>query len=190
MDYDIRHNLIHEKFILKMAKMYMAPKNIANDSEAKKMYCRELRNAINNRVDSGITEEKTFLALLEKVWDRCIADQTYRLWFTPALVSKHASKVNAERRETINATNSKIEQAFSPEAKAERPPKYDAAGGGWTIEKCDEHIANMERMIADGEIGGHMGRKLANIPRVAKERLINAGHKPANSLSYGVGVKS
>ena len=53
MDYDIRHNLIHEKFILKMAKMYMAPKNIANDSEAKKMYCRELRNAINKRIDSG-----------------------------------------------------------------------------------------------------------------------------------------
>jgi hypothetical protein len=189
MDYDIRHNLIHEKFILKMAKMYMAPKNIANDSEAKKMYCRELRNAINKRIDSG-ADEKTFLSMLEKVWDRCIADQSYRLWFTPALVSKHASKVNAERRETINVTNAKVEQAFSPENKAERPPKYDAAGGGWTIEKCDEHIANMERMIADGEIGGHMGRKLANIPRVAKERLINAGHKPANSLSYGVGVKS
>lgn len=187
MDYDIRHNLIHQNFIQKMNKMYTAPKNIVHDMDAKKMYCQELRNAINKRIDSGITEEKTFLSILEKIWDRCISDQSYRIWFTPALVSKHASKVNAERRETINATNAKVEQAFSPDDKAERPPKYDAVAGGWTIEKCDEHIANMERLIADGEIGGYMGRKLANIPRVARERLIKAGHKPTTSIDYETG---
>lgn len=186
MDYDIRHRLIHEKFIRRMTKMYMAPKNIAQDKEAKQMYGEELRNIINKRIDSG-ADEKTFLSMLDRIWDRCIVDQSYRIWFTPALVYKHASKVNSERQTSINATSTAIERAFSSQPEAERPSKDDPAAGGWTIEKCDEHIANMEQLIADGEIGGYMGRKLAGIPRAAKERLIRAGHKPNQSIVYETG---
>ena len=104
------------------------------------------------------------------------------------MVAKVAGKVNSEWVNQNKQIDKSFEIAFSPKSQeAARPPKSDAAAGGWTIEKCDEHIANMERMIADGEIGGYMGRKLANIPRAAKERLINAGHKPNPSIDYDTG---
>ena len=190
MDQETRERIIHERFTSKMATMYLPPQSVKENPSAKQMYGQELRRAVNTRIASNL-DEVTFKSQIDKVWDRCVTSHELRIWFSPSMVAKVAGKVNSEWVNQNKQIDKSFEIAFSPKSQeAERPPKYDAAGGGWTIEKCDEHIANMERMIADGEIGGHMGRKLANIPRVAKERLINAGHKPANSLDYGVGVKS
>lgn len=181
MDYEQRLENIHTNFILKMVQMYQPPKHIAQSAEAKKLYCKELREAINKRMDSRIPNREVFESLLAKVWDRCITENTYRLYFTPALVSKHASKVNAEYAQKENATNKKFEEAFKPKAEEEQPHnKTDAAAGGWTIEKCDAHIAEMKRMIEAGEINRYMGQRLMGIPTKAKERLLNAGQTVSN----------
>jgi hypothetical protein len=176
VDYEQRQEVIHKNFVLKMAQMYQAPKHIAQDKEAKRLYGREIRETINKRLDSRIPNVEVLDGLLSKIWDRCIAENSYRLYFTPALVAKHASKINAEYTQREDKNDRAFKEAFTPkseEAERQRPPKNDAAAGGWTIEKCDEHIANMERMIADGEINRYMGKRLMQIPMTAKERLLN-----------------
>ena len=173
MDYDSRSQAIHDNFILRMAKMYQAPKHIKDDKEAVKLYCREVREAINKRLDSRIPNIDVMNSLLDKIWDKCIAENTFRLYFTPAMVMKHAGKVNADYQQRQD----KADKMFAGERpawekdKEVRPSKMDAAANGWTIEKCDEHIANMERMIEAGEMNRYMGRRLMQIPMKAKERL-------------------
>ena len=151
------------------------------------MYGQELRRAVNTRIASNLNEV-TFKSQIDKVWDRCVTSHELRIWFSPSMVAKVAGKINSEWVSQNKAIDKSFEVAFTPKnEEKERPVKSDAAGGGWTIEKCDEHIANMDRMIADGEIGGHIGRKLMSIPRTAKERLIKAGHKPNPSIDYDTG---
>jgi hypothetical protein len=178
MDYEQRSEAIHRNFILRMAKMYQAPKHIKEDKEAIKLYCREVREAINKRLDSRIPNMEVMDGLLNKIWDKCIAENTYRLYFTPALVMKHASKVNADYQQRQDKADAMFSGAKQPWEKSNevKPSKEDAAANGWTIEKCDEHISNMKRMIADGEINRYMGQRLMQIPMKAKERLINARH--------------
>lgn len=176
MDYESRLQNIHDNFIFKMVQMYQPPKHIAQSAEAKKLYCRELREAINKRMDSRIPNFEVFESLLAKVWDRCITENTYRLYFTPALVSKHTSKVNAEYQQKQSATDKQFEDAFKPKSEEDvRANKTDPAGGGWTIEKCDAHIAEMERMMEAGEMNRYMGQRLMGIPTKAKERLLQNG---------------
>lgn len=165
--------------------MYQPPNNIKGDNQAYKMYGEELRNAINKRMHSDIPNPDVFNSLLDRIWDGCIAEHTFRLWFTPALVAKHASRVNAEyvkKQTKANKLFTKIMQDGTelqirnrwdnPEPRAS---KEDAAANGWTIEKCDMHIEEMQRMIADGQYPKNLGEMLIRIPIKAKERLINAG---------------
>lgn len=177
MDYEQRLENIHANFIMKMVQMYQPPKHIAHSKEAKKLYCAELREAINKRMDSRIPNVEVFESLLAKIWDRCITENSYRLYFTPALVSKHASKVNAEYAQKENANKRTFEEAFKPQEQEQqvRASKEDAAANGWTIEKCDEHIAEVERMMRDGELQRGLGQILMRFPMKAKERLLNAG---------------
>jgi hypothetical protein len=187
MDQETRERIIHERFTSKMATMYLPPQSVKENQPAKQMYGQELRRAVNTRIASNL-DEVTFKSQIDKVWDRCVTSHELRIWFSPSMVAKVAGKINSEWVSQTKAIDKSFEVAFTPKnEEKERPVKSDAAGGGWTIEKCDEHIANMERMIADGEIGGHMGRKLANIPRAARERLIKAGHKPNPSIDYDTG---
>lgn len=187
MDQETRERIIHERFTSKMATMYLPPQSVKENPAAKQMYGQELRRAVNTRIASNL-DEITFKSQIDKVWDRCVTSHELRIWFSPSMVAKVAGKINSEWVSQNKAIDKSFEVAFTPKnEEKERPVKSDAAGGGWTIEKCDEHIANMDRMIADGEIGGHIGRKLANIPRAAKERLIKAGHKPNPSIDYDTG---
>jgi hypothetical protein len=156
--------------------MYQPPNSIKGNNEAYKLYGEELRNAINKRMHSDIPNPDVFNSLLDQVWDGCIAEHTFRLWFTPALVAKHTARVNAEyikRQKKANKLFDEIKQPWTePEVKA---PKTDAAANGWTIEKCDMHIEEMQRMIANKEYPKQLGEMLIRIPMKAKERLINAG---------------
>lgn len=177
MNFEQRSQTIHDNFILRMAKMYQAPKHIKEDKEAVKLYCREVREAINKRLDSRIPNAEVMNGLLDKIWDKCIAENTFRLYFTPALVMKHTAKVNADyqqREDKADAIFAGEKPAWEKQTEV-RPSKEDAAANGWTIEKCDEHINNMERMIADGDINRYMGQRLMQIPMKAKERLLNNG---------------
>ena len=175
MDYESRLQTIQSNFILKMAQMYQAPKHIKDNKEAAKVYCGEIREAINKRLDSRIPNEEVMKGLLDKIWDRCIAENTFRLYFTPALVMKHATKVNAD----YQTRQDKADEMFNPPRPNEweeviKPPKDDAAGNGWTIEKCDQHIQQMQQWIEDGEYPRSLGNILIRIPMKAKERLLNA----------------
>lgn len=173
MDFDSREEMIHREFVIPMGKMYLPPKSCQTD-EAKQMYGKELRKIINQRISSNINSPELFQEQLGKVWDRCIAENSYRIWFTPAMVAKHASKVNAEFTQREQKRNDTWERLSSPKnAEPPRPDKTDAAAQGWTIEKCDAHIAEVERMMRDGELQRGMGQILLRIPKVAKERLLN-----------------
>ena len=176
MDYELRHKLIHDEFINRMTRMYQPPNNIKGDNQAYKMYGEELRNAINKRMHSDIPNPDVFKSLLDRIWDGCIAEHTFRLWFTPALVAKHAGRVNAEYVKKHNKANKLFEQVKQPwDNPQPKASKEDAAANGWTIEKCDMHIEEMQRMIADGQYPKNLGEMLIRIPMKAKERLINAG---------------
>ena len=171
MDFQQRDELIHNEFVVKMGKMYLPPKS-CQEVEAKQMYGQELRKIINQRMSSNIPNAEVFLAELGKVWDRCVAENSYRIWFTPALVAKHAAKVNAEYLQRQKASDQKWERLSSPlNEEKPRPIKTDAAAGGWTVEKCDDHITELERMMRDGELNRGIGQILLRIPKVAKERL-------------------
>jgi hypothetical protein len=173
MDFQQRDELIHKEFVVKMGKMYLPPKS-CQDLEAKQMYGQELRKVINQRMSSNIPNAEVFLTELGKVWDRCVADNSYRIWFTPALVAKHASKVNAEYLQRQQAVDKQWERLSSPSNDEKpRPHKCDAAAQGWTIEKCDAHIADLQRMVRDGEMNRGIANLLMKIPQTAKERLTN-----------------
>lgn len=176
MDYELRHKLIHDQFINRMTRMYQPPNNIKGDNDAYKMYGEELRNAINKRMHADIPNPDVFNGLLDRIWDGCIAEHTFRLWFTPALVAKHAARVNGEYVKRQAKANKLFDQVKRPWDKPEpRASKEDAAANGWTIEKCDMHIEEMQRMIADGQYPKQLGEMLIRIPMKAKERLISAG---------------
>ena len=173
MDFDSREKSIHANFIRPMTKMYTCPKNIQNDVEAKKMYGQEIRKAINSRISTKVPNQETFDGLVKKVWDRCVTEQSYRIWFTPAMIAKHASKINAEwqhRYESIDRALAKVKE----EPEENRGRKDEPATQGWTIEKCDMHIEEMEHLISTGGIQKDIGRALMGIPLAAKRRLQGA----------------
>ena len=183
MDYDSRSQVIHDNFIVKMASMYQAPKHIAGNQDAKKTYCREIREAINKRLDSRIPNVEVMVSLLDEIWQKCISENTYRLYFTPALVMKHTNKVSADYQMRQNKNDAAFEQARKnawDESSQVKASKEDAGANGWTIEKCDKHIADMQRMIADGEYPKQLGEMLMRIPMKAKQRLLNAGQTTSN----------
>jgi len=178
MDYEARMQAIQSNFIMKMAQMYQAPKHIKDNKEHVNVYCKEIREAINKRLDSRIPNVEVLNELLDKIWDKCISENTYRLYFTPALVMKHTTKVNSDYQQRQAKADKMFEEAFTPKAQEQERPrsvKTDAVAGGWTIENCNEHIANMEGMIERGEINRYMGQHLMSIPKKAKERLLKAG---------------
>jgi len=179
MDFETREQIIHEQFIRKMGKMYLPPQSCKTDNEAKQMYGQELRRIINGRLSADMPNADVFAAEVGKVWDKCVAVHDFRIWFTPSLVAKQATKVNAEyssRQKKVDAT---WERLSAPITEQERPhaSKEDAAANGWTLEKCDQHIADMEAMMERGEINRYLGQRLIGIPMKAKERLINACNK-------------
>lgn len=181
MDYELREKLIHDHFISKMSMMYLPPQNCKNNPEAAKMYGKELRRVINTRISSDIDINEVFIGQLNKLWDRCVAVHDFRIWFTPSLIAKQAGKVNAEYVSHQKANDAQWQRLTKPSKGEEvRADKTDAAGSGWTIEKCDAHIAEMERMMEAGEIQRYMGQKLMGIPIKAKERLLNAGQTDTN----------
>jgi hypothetical protein len=175
MDFEQRERLIHENFIRKMTTMYLPPNNVKQSDAAKKMYGEELRRAINSRLSSHIPNEDVFKEQLQKVWDKCIAAHDFRIWFTPSLVAKQASKVNADYVERQKRSDEKFLKYTSPTGRERAlfTGKSDPASQGWTIENCDKHIANMKRMIEAGEIPKGIGERWIKIPMKAKERLLN-----------------
>jgi hypothetical protein len=159
-----------------MATMYLPPNNVKQNDAAKKMYGEELRRAINTRLSSDIPNEEVFNSLLQQVWDRCVASHDFRIWFTPSLVAKQTSKVNGEYVGRQKKTNATWERLSKRTRGDDRPfgSKMDPASQGWTIEKCDQHIAEMKQLMKDKKINRYIGQKLMSIPIKAKERLLNA----------------
>lgn len=173
MDYELREKLIHDHFVSKMSTMYLPPQNCKNNPQASQMYGKELRRVINTRISSDIDINEVFIEQLDKLWDRCVAAHDFRIWFTPSLVAKQAAKVNADYVSRQKANDAQWERLTKPVKDEEvRANKTDAAASGWTIEKCDAHIAEMERMMEAGEMNRFMGQKLMGIPMKAKERLL------------------
>jgi hypothetical protein len=171
MHFEQRERLIHENFIRKMATMYLPPNNVKQSDAAKKMYGEELRRAINSRLSSDIPNENVFNSLLQQVWDKCVSTHDFRIWFTPSLVAKQASKVNGEYVARQNKSNATWERLSSPNREQERPPtsKADPASQGWTIEKCDAAIERTKKELGNS----YMAKVLCRIPEKAKERLLN-----------------
>jgi len=179
MDFEQRESLIHKHFVAKMATMYLPPQQCKADKEASKMYGRELRKVINTRTSSDIKNPDVFVDQLEKIWDRCVAENSYRIWFTPALVAKHATRVNVEYVKRQQEQENTWERLASPAPHEEKPraTKDNPEAQGWTIEKCDAAIARTEELLGNS----HIGKVLANIPKKAKERLIQkAGQIDSN----------
>ena len=172
MNFDQREHSIHNNFVLKMGKLYGPPNNIKNDTDAQRVYSQELRRAINNRLPTDINDE-TFELLLDKVWDKCVQENSYRVWFLPAMVSKNASKVASDFIARQKSLDAKFNVTYEGQDK-ERPKgnKSKPETMGWTIEKCDEHIAMTKQMMQDGKLNVHMGNVLIRIPMKAKERLL------------------
>jgi hypothetical protein len=173
MNFEERETLIHENFIRKMTTMYLPPNNVKQSDASKKLYGEELRKAINQRLSSDIPNADVFNDLLGKVWDKCVAAHDFRIWFTPHLVAKHTAKVNAEWQQRQSKANKLFEIAGQAAEEQPRARKLDPASQGWTIEKCDKHIADMKRMIEAGEIPKRTGEQWIKIPMKAKERLLN-----------------
>jgi hypothetical protein len=175
MNYDQREHAIHTKFVIKMGKLYGPPNNIKHDRDAQQVYSQELRRAINSRLPTNINDE-TFDLLLDKVWDKCVQDNTYRVWFLPATVSKVAAKISADFIARQKALDAKFNLTYEGQEK-DRPKgdKSKPETMGWTIEKCDEHIAMTKQMMKDKKLNIHMGNVLIRIPMKAKERLIKSG---------------
>ena len=176
MDFEEREFLIHEHFIKKMTTMYMAPKNVRDSMDAKKLYGEELRRAINTRLSSNIPNKDVFKDELQKIWDRCVSNHMLTLWFTPSLIAKQAAKVNHEYVQRTMAVQSNWDKLTVTGEDAEtgevRAGKNDPIGQGWTIEKCDWHIAETQRLMEEEGLNRHMGQVLIRIPRKAKERLL------------------
>ena len=175
MDFETREIIIHNRFVAKIGKMYHAPRALKDNQEGRKLYGEEMRRVINQRLSSAIPNKDVFEAQVDKLWDRCIAKQTMGTWFTPSLVAKEATKVNSEYLTSTRAIERTWDELKNPDRPNNNEPPRDKSKPetmGWTIEKCDEHIAMTKQMMKDGKLNIHMGNVLIRIPMKAKERLL------------------
>jgi len=158
--------------------MYHPPRALKDNQEGRKMYGEEMRRVINQRLSSAIPNKDVFEMQVDKLWDRCIAKQTMGTWFTPSLVAKEATKVNSEYLASTRAIERTWDELKNPDGPDSNEPTRDKSKPetmGWTIEKCDQHIAMTKQMMKDKKLNIHMGNVLIRIPMKAKERLIKSG---------------
>ena len=170
MTFDERENIIHTEFIVKMGQLYYPPKHV-DTKEGKQLYGQELRKIINNRLSKNIPNKETFEQEVNKVWDRCCQANNFRVYFPPHLVAKIATQVNHEwtgKQQKIDAT---WERLTEPEDTTPEPRKDRPETMGWTIEKCDRHIQETQRLMDEGHLNKGFGNLLIQIPIKAKERL-------------------
>lgn len=174
MTFEEREHIIHMDFVVKMGRMYYAPRVMKDDKAAQKQYGEELRRVVNQRLSTHIPNEDVFKQEIAKVWDRCIASHTMGTWFSPSTVAKAVSKVNADYVARTQAVDSTWEKLTKPGEEPEKPraSKNDPIGQGWTIEKCDWHINETQRLMDEEGLNRGMGQVLIRIPMKAKERLL------------------
>ena len=87
---------------------------------------------------------------------------------TPCDVKMSDSTTNNDRINNMSITKA------TKEPEENRGRKDEPASQGWTIEKCDMHIQEMEHLISTGGIQKDIGRALMGIPLAAKRRLQGA----------------
>ena len=133
MNYDQRVNLIRRTIIVKMQKLYSAPRNMANDEEAKSLMVDEIIKAINSQLPSQIEKQDDFIHQLSKVWDILQSKQDFRVWFMASDCRKAANKVGGD---WIRRNPDKVERPASPveQETSNVSAKENPAAAGWTIE--------------------------------------------------------
>jgi len=170
--------IIRETFCAKMAVIYSPHAHLRGNEQGVALYLGEVIDLLNDKLP-WVRDRDSFIDLLRKTWKQCVNKHDSRYFFSLAEINKAAADV-AKEYNRLHVDPIAVKYQTKAEQEPARGSKDDPANQGWTIAKCKEAIADMERMVANGEINRALGNSLVRIPMIALRRLQEkeAGHAP------------